>query len=185
LEHLHLLLEEIDDLSRDCQFAPYGIAMTKRVARTLGINPIWYTDITPAAPGQWRNWLMNEVNALVDQGFQYVVDRRAGGDHRITFGELPIGRLAPFIDQMGSGVNAQTGVPYRKEFWWEREWRIRGPLTLPDQLIVIAPVAEHQRFRDLAHDPPNYVAKLIDASWGLEEIIGHLAGFDDHQIGPF
>jgi len=30
---------------------------------------------------------------------------------------------------MGSGVGA-GGQPYRKEFWWEREWRKRGDLTL-------------------------------------------------------
>ena len=56
--------------------------------------------------------------------------------------------------------------------------RPEGGLTLPGDLIVIAPRHEHARFRDLAHD------SLIDARWGLEEIIGHLAGFDDGQVGP-
>jgi hypothetical protein len=43
-EHLHLLLREIEDMKRDCHFGPYGIAVTKLVARRTGINPAWYID---------------------------------------------------------------------------------------------------------------------------------------------
>ncbi|HEU5303893.1 MAG TPA: hypothetical protein VFU40_04550, partial [Gemmatimonadales bacterium] len=28
LEHLHLLLQEVEDMKRDCRFGPYGIAVT-------------------------------------------------------------------------------------------------------------------------------------------------------------
>src|SRR5436309_3934890 len=107
LEHLHLLLENIDDLHRQCIYEPYGIAMTKRMARGAGVNPIWYTDITPG-----HDWLMNDVNELVRRGFQHVLELRARGDGGTTFGDQPIASLAPFIEQMGSGVGAAG--PYRK-----------------------------------------------------------------------
>lgn len=45
LEFTHLLLEEIPN--RGCQFKPYGIAVTKRIGRQKGVNPVWYVDISP------------------------------------------------------------------------------------------------------------------------------------------
>jgi hypothetical protein len=173
LEHLHLLLADIDDLARNCVFDPFGIAVTKRLARETGINPVWYTDITPGHP-----WLMNSVNALIDESVATLVEERRGGNAATTFRQYPIARLAPFIEQMG------TGQTYRKEFWWEREWRHVGAYMLPPRFIVIAPEDDHPRMQ-AALGEGFLRASYIDADWGLEEIIGRLAGFTALQIALF
>jgi hypothetical protein len=163
LEHLHLMLAEITDIRRACQFAPYGIAMTKKIARERGVNPIWYVDITPG-----HDWLTNPINNLVAEAI-------TSGN----FADSHIARLTPFIEQMGS-----FGGLYRKEFWWEREWRHRGDFQVPRRVILIAPEAEHREFAEMAED--NAVeASFIDPKWGLEAIIARLAGFDSDEIGPF
>lgn len=175
LEHLHLFLEPITDLKRSCVFEPYGIAFTKRLARETGLNPVWYTDITAGAR---HDWLMKPVNQLIDEAIQDVQSRRKRGELTAHFKDYPIAKLAPFVEQMGSGSG------YRKEFWWEREWRHRGDYLLPPRFIIIAPQDEHDDIAKVAEG--KWLAPvLIDARWGLEDIIGHLAGFSPIQIEPF
>jgi hypothetical protein len=178
LEHLHLLLADITDLKRECHFMPYGIAITKRVARGSGVNPVWYTDITPTG----RTWLVRYVDILVQEALASQEEARAAGQRKM-FGDYPIAKLAPFIEQMGSGENSGGMGTYRKEFWWEREWRARLHFDLPDRFIVIAPEAEHEHFHRLTNEPDQRAA-IIDARWGLEEIIGRLAGYSADQVGP-
>ncbi len=50
LEHIYSLVADIE--GRQIQLEPYGVAFTKLTARRLGINPIWYVDMTP---GQTTN----------------------------------------------------------------------------------------------------------------------------------
>jgi hypothetical protein len=163
LEHLHLMLAQIEDIRRACQFAPYGIAMTKKVARARGCNPIWYIDITPG-----HKWLTNPLNNLIAEAI-------AGSN----FADSDIAKLTPFVEQMGS-----AGGLYRKEFWWEREWRHRGDFALPGRVILIAPEEEHNDFAEMA-DEHTIEASFIDPKWGLEAIIARLAGFDPDEVGPF
>ncbi len=171
LEHISLLLVPITDLVRTCVFKPYGIAFTKRVAREKAINPVWYVDITPG-----HDWLMVPINALIDQAADDVVTRRASGDAAAHFKTYPVAKVAPFIEQMG------VGPGYRKEFWWEREWRHRGDFLLPPWFVVIAPEPEHEHFSALMKQEWGRGMPLVDAKWGLEEIIGRLAGFSPEQI---
>jgi hypothetical protein len=173
LEHLHLFFERITDLVRNCDFAPYGLAITKRVARESAVNPVWYTDISPTG----HNWLMNSVNELVAEALAQVAAERQE-DAGASFRQKSIARLTPFIEQMG-----HRGGSYRKEFWWEREWRHVGDFLLPRRYIVIAPQSEHAAFLAIANVGGITRASAIDANWGLEEIIGRLAGFSDDQVG--
>lgn len=158
---------------RNCDFAPYGLAITKRVARESAVNPVWYTDISPTG----HNWLMNSVNELVAEALAQVAAERQE-DAGASFRQKSIARLTPFIEQMG-----HRGGSYRKEFWWEREWRHVGDFLLPRRYIVIAPQSEHAAFLAIANVGGITRASAIDANWGLEEIIGRLAGFSDDQVG--
>jgi abortive phage resistance protein AbiGi (putative antitoxin) len=159
LEHGHLLLQEIE--GRRLEFAPYGIALPKKVGRQRGINPVWYVDITPG-----HDWLMNPINNLV----QGAISERG-------FDGSPIERIAPFVEQMGTR-NEGDPSDYRKEFWWEREWRHRGDLLLPNRLIVLCPEEEIEHFREIVDgDEWSPKAAYIDPRWGLEQIIARLAGF--------
>lgn len=155
IEHVSLLTGNIDN--RNCQFDRYGVALTKKQARRLGANPVWYVDITPG-----HNWLTVPLNSLIDKAI-------ATG----AFAGESIAQIAPFIEQMGSGP------AYRKEFWWEREWRVAGSLSLPKHFMVLCPEGDFPDVEAVASGLP-----LIDPAWSLEQIIGHLGKFAASDIGP-
>jgi hypothetical protein len=167
LEHSHLLLEQIE--GRKLEFAPYGIALPKKVGRRQGINPVWYIDITLG-----RDWLMNPINALIEEAI------KANG-----FLGTPIARISPFIEQMGTRADGGPG-DYRKEFWWEREWRCCGNLPLPSRVIVLCPEPDIPYFsKMIAADEWASNAACLDPRWGLEQIIARLAGFSGNATDIF
>ena len=167
LEYVYLLLNEIS--GRQVALKPYGVAITKKVARKTGVNPVWYVDITPRNPVV--DWLSKSINDLVDQGI-------ATGN----FDQTPIAKIAPFIEQMGTKQNAATGeYEYRKEFWWEREWRIVGNYTLPERIIVLCPSNDRAEI-EAAVVKAGLKASFVDPAWGLERIIASLAGFSASEV---
>jgi hypothetical protein len=82
-----------------------------------------------------------------------------------------------------------TSSGTRKEFWWEREWRHVGDLAVrwPNIVAVLAPEDDHDDLDDelvamqgrRRRRPP-----IIDPSWGIERMIGALAGIDLDWAGP-
>jgi len=115
-------------------------------ARKKGVNPVWYIDITPG-----HNWLMNTISS------------------RRRFRTSRLAKLTPFIEQMG------TGVTYRKEFWWEREWRHNGDFSfsLTDVVLGFAP-AESVDDLELFTNKLGRQILFVDPTWSLERIIAHL-----------
>lgn len=85
LEYVHILTSPIDN--RTYQFAPYGIAISKKQGRRRGVNPVWYLDITPGHP-----WLTVPLETMMDTAI-------ATGE----YANQPIARLTPFIEQNGKG----------------------------------------------------------------------------------
>jgi hypothetical protein len=168
LEHVHALFADI--AGRSIHFAPYGIAFPKMVARWMGINPVWYVDLS-RAPGQWRDWPIKEaLNELV---------REATDD----FERHPVSRLTPFIEGMGSWPNGNGGVRLR-EFSWEREWRHVGHIDLEpwwSKALWLCPQAEMDAFSGRI----GVGRRCIDPVWGLERIIGHLLEMNDAEMTPF
>jgi len=164
LEYLYLLVGKIKGRRHD--LAPYGVAITKKLARKKGVNPVWYVDITPG-----HDWLTKEVNELTDSAI-------ASGD----FARSPVAKIVPFIEQMGTG-QGNNGDSYRKEFWWEREWRHLGDFDLPDHVILICPDKDgtHDEFEKLAKKL-GHSAKCVDPYWGLEQIIARLGGFSQEDV---
>lgn len=168
LEHVFSLLGDIE--GRACRFEPYGVAITKRQGRKRGVNPVWYVDITPG-----HGWLTVPLNTLIQEAID---------DEERDFADSPIARITPFIEQMGRSAGGM-GAAYRKEFWWEREWRHVGDFRLPGRAIVLCPEEERDEFKTiLDREDGTLSAKLVDPRWGLEQIIAHLASFDDDEIGP-
>lgn len=168
LEYLNLIIGEIED--RQCNFAPYGIAITKKLGRQEGVNPVWYLDITPG-----HDWLTKPIDSLINSA----VDNG-------TIEESDILKITPFIEQMGVG-NKRFGSSYKKEFWWEREWRHVGDFLLPNNKIIICPEEEFEEFRSFIKEKIDWYQtySLIDPSWGLEEIIARLAGFGKKDVELF
>jgi hypothetical protein len=165
LEYLNMLHGRVE--GRQVELAPYGIAVTKKQGRAKGVNPVWYLDITPG-----HTWLTGPVDELIEEALSD------------DFENHPIAKLAPFIEQMGT---SRIGRGYRKEFWWEREWRCKGDFSLPYPFLVVCPEDEIDEFEALIEEHDDVVArraKIIGANWGLEQIIGRLAGFsrDDIEI---
>ena len=54
--------------NRSYRLQPYGLALTKMVARRSGINPIWYVDISQGHPWKVRNALNRLVESSVAGG---------------------------------------------------------------------------------------------------------------------
>lgn len=169
LEHVKFMLGRIE--GRQCQFEPYGVAITKRHGRKSGVNPIWYVDITPG-----HDWLTEPLNKLIEEALQ----------SQIPFEKCAISKITPFIEQMGSGQD-DTGGGYRKEFWWEREWRSTSAVSLGWRLLVLCPedeIGEFKQFIKEVNEEQSVMLKasFIDPRWSLEQIIAALAGFPANEI---
>jgi hypothetical protein len=151
LEHLYAMFAEIS--GRSVQLRGYGIGFTKIAARGMGINPVWYIDMTPG-----RVWEL----ALALDGLRGEAEKAGLHNH-------PAGKLFPFIEGMGDWRGSGGSF---KEFWWEREWRHRGDLafSLTDVAIVIAPAVDHPDIEPIVGN------RVVDGTWGLERIIAKLAG---------
>jgi hypothetical protein len=154
-------------IGRECELRPFGLAFRKQRARLMGINPVWYTDATPAA-GRSDEWLSNEVGHLVARA-----TRQEGG-----LLADPIARIAPFVEVMGTWEGRQ------KEFWWEREWRHLGNLTfsLADVAVVLCHEQDMADFEPFTLSESGRTVPLLDPQWGLERMIAHLAGASDTEL---
>ena len=76
-----------------------------------------------------------------------------------------------------------TGQNYKKEFWWEREWRHVGDFTLPENYIVLCPEHEIGALEQFTQSLPQpRRVRMIDPFCGLDQIIARLAGFDDEEV---
>jgi hypothetical protein len=173
LEHVHLMTQKIDN--RSYAFEPYGIAISKKIGRKWGVNPVWYLDIT-----EGHDWLSQPFEKLIDEAIT-----------KGKFDKSHISKLAPFIEQMGTGMGS-NGTKYRKEFWWEREWRHKGNMSLAGTLIVLCPVKDIKEVREALRAVPENqqfvdpeTTKFIDPRWNLEQIIGKLAGYSLGDLGGF
>ncbi len=172
LEHAWMMCEDI--VGREMGFRPYGVAFTKTWGRAHGINPVWYVDIS----ARGIDWLTKPINALIDAALSK------------SDLENEIFRITPFVEQMGPTKGS------RKEFWWEREWRLAGrdlQFKPRELVVVLAPEEEHvsimTSLEDLAtqHDiASGYYEPLqyVDPRWGLERIVARLAGVPDQDAGP-
>jgi len=168
LEHLYCLIQKIP--KRRFRLSSYGLAFTKMKARGLGVNPVWYVDITPSG----HEWLMNPINTLIDRHVTRLKRYR----------KSLLAQITPFIEQMGSGQR-RDGYGYRKEFWWEREWRHRGDFqfSLSDVALGLAPEIRIETFENFTEKLGRRIS-FVDPKWGLEEIIAHLAGCKG-ALSPF
>ena len=162
LEHVYCLTGRI--AKRQVHLTRYGLAFTRMTARKKGANPVWYVDITPG-----HDWLMNPINFLIN----------ATIEKRKQFRTSRLAQITPFIEQMGSGPS------YRKEFWWEREWRHRGDFSfsLNEVIFGFAPeerIGELERYtHKLGHKIP-----FLDPDWNLEKMVAHLCGCKE-ALTPF
>lgn len=172
MEHLSLLASEID--GRSFKFEPYGIAVTRKQCRKRGVNPIWYLDITPS-----HDWLTNPINSLIRKAIE-----------EDNFDASDISKISPFIEQMGvcDGDPSKGTSGYRKEFWWEREWRHVGDFCLPNTYMVLCPATDMKELKEIVNtldENTRPKVNFLDPSWSLEHIIGKLAGFTADELGPF
>jgi hypothetical protein len=165
LEHVNLMCGEIE--GRTIAMEPYGVALTKLKARKLGINPVWYIDMTPGRDWKLSPTLDHLRDAAVEQA-------RADNEN---FHSYSLAALFPFMEQMG------TWPTSRKEFWWEREWRHVGDAQLPHTAMIwLCPEADIDEVNERAGYE---LTPWLDPTWGLEEIIAHLAGFPLREVSPF
>ena len=165
LEHLYSLVADI--ANRSVKLCPYGLAVTKMVARRNGANPVWYVDMTPG-----RDW--EQARSLDDLRAQAIA-----GD----FTSDPSTSLFPYFEPMGTWGGRQ------REFWWEREWRKVGNYRLEEHEIAfwLCPEDEIDDFEafiatewDLGDLAPNarlrFGQRFVDPRWSVEGIIACLVG---------
>ena len=164
LEYIDTLVADI--AGRNIRLAPWGLVITKMTARSEGVNPVWYVDMTPG-----RDW---QISKALNELKAHAV---ASGFHT-----HPAAQILPFFEPMGTWPS--TGG--QREFWWEREWRKRGPFHFrPEQVVSwIVPEAEQAVFTTYVKaEWPWSPVRCIDAKWSLEAIIAHLT--DQSPISPF
>lgn len=170
LEHINLMVGPIN--GRTVAMEPYGVALPKLKARKLGINPVWYVDMTTGT-GDSHEWhLSKALDWLRDRMIE-----AAAADNR-NFHDTTPAKLFPYIEQMGTWPNRTP-----KEFWWEREWRHVGHLPLPETSVMwLCPEDEIDAINNRVG---RVLSPWIDPRWGLEEIVAHLAGFPTRDVSPF
>jgi hypothetical protein len=168
LQHVHSLFADIE--GRSIRLEPFGLALTKVVARRVGVNPVWYVDMTTAGGREWAE--ARALDAIRD-----------GAVSRGNFHSSPESKVLPFCEHMG------TWPCSRKEFWWEREWRHRGDLDLASiwaKVIWLAPEEHHESVaRAVAGGNGNGELVLLDPRWGVEEIIARRCGLDPADVSLF
>ncbi len=165
LEHAWTLTGAIQ--GRQVQLEPYGVVFSKIWARSREVNPVWYVDAT-----RGHDWTIKKsIERLVKSAWD------AGDKTNDIF------QLTPFIEVMGTWPRNKS----RKEFWWEREWRKIGDLTFDwsNLVAVIAPENSHDQLRKALGDNNDVDSlKFLDATWGLERMIGSFAGIHPDHLGP-
>ena len=176
LEHVWMMCQPIDGRARS--MAAYGLAFTKSWARSQGVNPVWYLDISQRG----RDWLTKPVNAFLTAALAEIENGS------LNVWDAEILKLTPFIEQMGPTTST------RKEFWWEREWRRVGNLPFDAHRVVavFAPLDRHAAVtaavaveRTRLGKPEQPMRPLLDPAWGLERMLTRLAGVADEDAGPF
>jgi hypothetical protein len=145
LEHIYSLFQNIR--GRAVKLSDYGLAFTRETARSRGVNPVWYVDMTPG-----RTWTLPPA---LDELRQEATLAPGG------FESHPASKILPFIEAMGTWTGS------RKEFSWEREWRHVGDFKFSslDVALVLCPETEIDEFEALG--PYN----AVDPSWSLELMI--------------
>ena len=168
LEHAWTLVAEIE--GRQVPLRPYGVVFTKIWARRRGVEPCLVYSATPG-----RDWVLSKsIDSMMKRAIE-----SGNSEHEIF-------SLAPLIEVMGTWPT--TGR--RSEFWWEREWRTVGDMTFSwdDLVAVFAPEEEHSHIRtelqNLWPDHDLSGLKFLDTEWGLERMIGSLAGVYNGYLGP-
>jgi len=153
LEHAYSLTQKIN--RRQVALSRYGLAFTKAVARKMGVNPIWYVDMTPGQDAQWA--IAKAIDTLRDEA----------KDSAPGFAAHFAAAVLPFIEQMGTWTTTE------KEFWWEREWRHRGDFAFSpsDPTLVFCPEGDIDDLEDFGWP-------AVDPSWSLERMIEKLARAD-------
>jgi hypothetical protein len=152
---------------RQVQLSSYGIVFTKMRMRERGANPVWYLDITP----NHHEWLTKSVNRMVE------VEVKKSGQ---KFFESDVANICPFIEQMGSGLR-KDGYGYRKEFWWEREWRHRGDFNFSYTEVAfgLAPEEDVNEFEDFMRRRrarTSRKVRFLAPNWSLDKAIAHMCG---------
>ncbi|PTY03326.1 hypothetical protein DB346_05450 [Verrucomicrobia bacterium LW23] len=164
LEYAHLLSENIEN--RTFHFEPYGIVITKKIARRRGVNPVWYLDMTIG-----HDWLTKNFDTLAAKFITNPTEFRA------------LEKVFPYIEHMGDTTSC-GGT--RKEFWWEREWRHIGNFELPGKIICLCPEADIPHFSKLLKSQCMEKSPLdgfcIDPKWSMERVIAKLANFPDSDV---
>jgi hypothetical protein len=158
LEHINSLF---DIAGRQINMEPYGLVFTKVVARQKGALPVWYVQ-----KGSAQEQALDELR----------MDAWTKGED--DWPTHPGAKLFPFVELMG------TAPGYRKEFWWEREWRHAGDFCFrrrADLAIVVAPEKQHERLRARFAG----LRAVIDPDWSLERVIASLVGLDPATVTPF
>ena len=159
LEYVKHLVEKIE--TRQFQFEPYGLAIPKKIARQRGVNPVWYVDDNRETG---KTWLMERLDRILKRAIKSTVSD-----------ERTILEITPFVEPM-----FYSRKP-RKEFWWEREWRIVGNFKIRDRFIGLCPEKEINDFEKFSNSQ-GFKVQFIDPMWSLEVIVGKLAGFQPADI---
>ncbi|MGU3432607.1 abortive infection system antitoxin AbiGi family protein [Actinomycetes bacterium M1A6_2h] len=169
LEHAQMMVEEIRGRSR--KFRPFGLIVEKECGMTKGLNPVWYLNTRDRT-----DHLTTPFNRMVSSCFEHldsggsITTEYDGHRNVVNPTRFDVLRLTPFIEQTGPTLTA------RKDFSWEREWRLVGDFVFRPKEIagIFAPALEHESIRlEIEAISPEWRRRnipIVAPSWDVERI---------------
>lgn len=130
----------------------YGVVVSRQYAQSEGAARVWYLE---AGTGLAETFFKTVGKNAFERKWK-----------EIDKGQI-LWKLTPFVDYLTDGTETKA----RREFDWEREWRVVDGLTLPvgEVSLVVAPESKHADFS-------SYGVTLVDLSWDDERLQGVFQG---------
>jgi len=130
---------------RDVELKPFGLVFSKEYMQERGANPVFY------------------VNTYIESEIKKAICGILNSPENIENGRI----VAPFIEVYGKMRSGRT-----RDFYWEREWRVRGDFSFEYENVVLG-LCEEGKIDQFCKEFP--AIKFISPYMSMEEIIERLA----------
>lgn len=124
-----------------CCLSEIPLDLLDRLAARHGSHGVVISRSYAQSSGAVRVWYLDAGTPIGQHFFDWVGEKSFGVPWRKMSKDDPLWAITPFVDQVTDGSLTHR----RREFDWEREWRVVGGLALPKTQVamVFAPESDH------------------------------------------